>query len=60
MPDTADKGDDVVVPFIFVPLGATPPADWLAEATDSFKIPATMQSRASGAGTNAPTGTGKS
>lgn len=44
MPDFAapDDPDTIRIPFIFVPHGHPPPADWLRDHPEAFRVPATM------------------
>ena len=46
----ADKsrGDELIVPFLFVPEGQTPPEDWLQAHPSAIRIPATMVLRRDG------------
>lgn len=45
----APHENDLAVPFLFVPKGQTPPADWLWAHPGAIRIPATVTLRRNGA-----------
>jgi hypothetical protein len=45
MSGRADKSGDLVMPFVFVPKGDAPPAEWMAAHPGWVRIPARMVPR---------------
>jgi len=50
MAGQAEKTGDLVMPFVFVPSGGAPPAEWLAAHPGWVRIPARMVPRAAAGG----------